>query len=441
MFGSHLSVAGGLVNALHEAERLRFDTVQVFTKNQRQWASKPLDSAAASEWNAELARLGWRGRPVAHNSYLVNMASPDESGDGFLERSIESMRDEIERCAALGIPFLVAHPGAHLIKDGPLSPEQRVEHGLVRIAASMKRLLRETRGMAVTVCLENTAGGGTNLGRTFEELARLRQLILAEAGPDADLPGPDQRGKGGRVGFCVDTCHALAAGYDIAADGPPPGDPAGRFRRRTFAEAHALGRALLERIDALCGLANLRVLHLNDSLGALGSRLDRHAHIGQGKVAPGAFAAIVSDPRLAALPMILETPKEPGPDGQDMDITNLAMLRQLAALAEHPEQAADPVPSHAAAPKMKSPAATTRPAKPAKRDATASPAKKPGKAAAKSSAKPATKLPASKLPASKKAAAPATPARARGDKAQVKTSPARPARAPTAARRRGGTAE
>lgn len=431
MFGSHLSVAGGLVNALHEAERLRFDTVQVFTKNQRQWASKPLDPAAASEWNAELARLGWRGRPVAHNSYLVNMASPDESSDGFLERSIESMRDEIERCAALGIPFLVAHPGAHLIKEGPLSPEQRVEHGLVRIAASMKRLLRETRGMAVTVCLENTAGGGTNLGRTFEELARLRELILAEAGPDADLPGPDQRGKGGRVGFCVDTCHALAAGYDIAADGPPPGDPAGQSRRRTFAEAHALGRVLLERIDALCGLANLRVLHLNDSLGALGSRLDRHAHIGQGKVAPGAFGAIVSDPRLAHVPMILETPKEPGPDGQDMDIANLAMLRRLAALAEHPGQAEDPAASHAAAAKMK----PTQVTKPAKRAAAASPAKKPGKAAAKSATKPATKS-----PASKKAAAPANPARARGAKPDVKTSPARPARKPSAAPRRGGPA-
>ncbi|MDX2115674.1 MAG: deoxyribonuclease IV [Planctomycetota bacterium] len=330
LLGSHLSVAGGLINALSAAVELKMDTVQVFTKNQRQWAAPPLDPGAAGEWRAELVRLGWQSRTVSHDSYLINLASPDEGPGGLWERSVASMRVEIERCAALSIPLLVSHPGAYIVREGGEEP-QRIEQGLVRIARAYGRLFKETRGMPVTVCLECTAGGGTTLGRTFEELARLRELILSECGPDADLVGADgkRRVAGGRVGFCVDTCHALAAGYDIAARGAGADGKAGAGRARTRAQGVALGEAMLAAFDSVCGLEHLRVMHLNDSLGKMGSRLDRHAHIGTGEVAVGAFEAIVNHPKLAGVPMILETPKEDNEKGVPMDSVNLRKLRSM----------------------------------------------------------------------------------------------------------------
>lgn len=345
MFGSHLSVAGGLVNALAEAESLKLDTVQIFTKNQRQWVVPPLDPGAAREWLAELSRLGWTRRTVSHDSYLINLASPD---DALWERSIRAMRDEIERAATLSIPFLVSHPGAHMIKEGPLPPEGRIDSGLRRIASAYKRLLRETRGCAVTVCLENTAGGGTTLGRTFDELATLRRYILDEAGGDAELlpvratTGAVDRSEvqstslataGARIAFCLDSCHALAAGYDFAATD--------HGRKRSRAAAEAAARAVLGEFDRVCGLKNLRVLHLNDSLGTRGSRIDRHAHIGRGHVALGAFAAIVNHPVLADVPKILETPKEDNARGVPMDTINLRKLRSLMPKPQRPR----PVPA------------------------------------------------------------------------------------------------
>lgn len=309
MFGSHLSVAGGFVNALLEAAKLKLDTVQVFTKNQRQWSAPPLDPASARDWLSELRRLGWTDRTVSHDSYLINLASPDEE---LWERSINSMRDEIERAAALSIPFLVSHPGAHMIKDGPLHPEERIDAGLRRIARAYKRLFKETRGLAVIICLENTAGGGTTLGRTFDELAALRRYILDEAGDEAER----------RIGFCIDTCHALAAGYDIADK--PEGS-----KKRSRAEGEALARAMLDEFDRLCDLDNLRVMHLNDSLGGLASRIDRHAHIGKGRVSLGAFSAIVNHPALSRVPKILETPKEENDRGVPMDTINLRRLRSM----------------------------------------------------------------------------------------------------------------
>jgi len=304
MFGSHLSVAGGLVNALIEAQPLKLDTVQVFTKNQRQWTVPPLDPGAAKDWLAELTRLKWQQRTVSHASYLINLASPD---DELWRKSIAAMRDEIERCQALSIPFLVHHPGAHMGTG--------VEAGLRRIAKAYKQLYTQTRGCAVVTCLENTAGGGSTLGRSFEELAQLKAMIEQEAGADA----------AGRVGFCIDSCHALAAGYDIADTGA--GDGTGT--RRTVAQGEALGAAMLEELGRVCGLEHIRVLHLNDSLGSRGSHLDRHAHIGQGRVSIGAFAAMVNHPRLRGVPMILETPKGEDPSGRAWDAVNLGKLTRL----------------------------------------------------------------------------------------------------------------
>lgn len=303
MFGSHLSIAGALTNALDEAESLGMDTVQIFTKNQRQWKVRPLEEEAREAWLARVAELGWQGRTVAHDAYLINLASPD---DELWRKSIGLMREEIERCAALGIPALVSHPGAHMGAGE--------EAGLRRIAAAYRILFRETRGCDVRVCFENTAGGGTTLGRTFEELARLRELVLGASG-DAD----------GRVGFCLDTCHALAAGEDIASHAG--GDGTGR--KRTLAEGDRLGLEMLERFDGACGIGNLRVVHLNDSVGGRGSRRDRHAHIGHGNVARGAFGAIVNHPPLARVPKILETPKGKDDRGRPWDRVNLAALKRL----------------------------------------------------------------------------------------------------------------
>lgn len=288
MFGSHLSIAGDMSNAIREAESLGLETVQVFTKNQRQWRVKPLDDDAVEGWLAELDRLGWSDRTVAHDSYLINLASPD---DALWEKSINLMREELQRCDRLSIPNLVSHPGAYTTSD--------TESGIDRIAKAFARLFHDTRGSNVVLCLENTAGGGSTLGRTLEELAEIRRRILKAAGRDAK----------GRVGFCIDTCHAFAAGYDVRAED----DARGFFN--DFAK--------------VCGLENLRVLHLNDSKGDLGSRIDRHEHIAKGKIGPGCFAAIVNDRRLKAVPMILETPKGDTEKGTPLDTLNLRRLRRM----------------------------------------------------------------------------------------------------------------
>ena len=303
MFGSHLSIAGAMANALDEAESLGLDTVQVFTKNQRQWKVTPLADEPRDAWLAGLDRLGWRDRTVAHDSYLINLASPD---DELWAKSINLMREEILRCDALSIPHLVSHPGAHM--------GQGVEAGLARIARAYKRLFKDTSGARVTMCFENTAGGGTTLGRSFDELARLRELVL-DASPDA----------ADRVAFCVDSCHALAAGYDIASHAN--GDGTGR--KRTLAQGERLGLDLIEQFDEACGLASLRVLHLNDSIGPRASHRDRHAHIGHANVAKGAFAAIVNHPALRLVPKILETPKGEDDRGRAWDRVNLATLKRL----------------------------------------------------------------------------------------------------------------
>lgn len=295
MFGSHLSIADGLANAARKADELGLDTVQVFTKNQRQWKVKPLDEHAADDWVAAITDLGWAGRTVSHASYLINLASPD---DELWHKSIDLMTEEINRCERLEIPFLVHHPGAFTTSTA--------EEGLVRIAEAYRHLLRRTAGYATVMCLEDTVGSGSNMGRTFEELAALRELIVEKTGADH------------RVGFCFDTCHAHAGGYDMSG--------------------RASADAVLREFDTLCGLGHLKVIHLNDSIGDLGSRRDRHAHIGEGTIGGGTtsrsllqsgFAAVVNHKALKNVPKILETPKEPTEAGTPMDVINLRRLRRL----------------------------------------------------------------------------------------------------------------
>ncbi len=292
-------------NALTEAQKLGLDTVQVFTKNQQQWKVKPLEPEAVQEWTTAQRAIGWDSRTVSHASYLINLAS---CNDELWEKSIDVMRVEIERCEQLHIPFLVHHPGSFV--------GWTLEKGLSRIAEAYRRLFKETAGYRTVSCIEGTVGAGSTIGGKFEELAGLRGMIVAGTG----LPM--------RIGFCLDTCHMHAAGYDMSS--------------------RESAVSVLNEFDRACGMAHLHVMHINDSKGRLASKLDRHEHIGQGWVGGGAsphsgagkfsasrlrasgFAAVVNHPRIAAIPKIMETPKEKNDKGAEMDAVNLGRLRSLA---------------------------------------------------------------------------------------------------------------
>jgi deoxyribonuclease-4 len=277
-FGAHMSISGGLHQALGHGTRAGCETVQLFTKNQQQWRARPLSSVEIDTFRTahSESRLG---PLIVHDSYLINMASPT---DALWEKSSAAFAEELERCHLLGIPYLVTHPGAHTGSGE--------EAGLRRVAEALNRLFDAQVGGDTMVLIETTAGQGTCLGHRFEHLA---QLI-------------DEVENSQRLGVCVDTCHMLAAGYEFRT-------PAGY--EATFAE-----------FDRIVGVDRIKAFHLNDSQKDLGSRVDRHAHIGDGFVGLEGFRQIVNDPRFAELPMVLETPK-----GDDLaeDIANLAKLRGL----------------------------------------------------------------------------------------------------------------
>jgi deoxyribonuclease-4 len=277
-FGAHMPTSGGLYKAFGHGERVGCDTIQIFSKNQQQWRGKPLLDQDIAQFRAEQQRTGFEPL-IVHDSYLINLASPK---DDLWEKSIAAFADELERCAALDIPYLVTHPGAHTGAGE--------EAGLRREADALNRLFEAGTGGDTMVLLETTAGQGTCLGYRFEHLATLIELV----------------GQPERIGVCVDTGHLLAAGYDI----------------RT-AEACA---ATFAEFDGVVGIERIKAFHLNDSQKEQGSRVDRHSHIGAGFVGLEGFRAIVNDPRFAQIPMILETPK-----GDDLaeDIENLAKLRSL----------------------------------------------------------------------------------------------------------------
>jgi len=280
LIGAHMSVAGGLELGIERALKLRTRAIQIFTKNASRWSARALEDeqvlAFRSAWEASgLAPV------VAHDSYLINLASPDP----FLRRrSIDAFADELRRAEALGVRYLVAHPGAHMGSG--------VAAGCDRVAESLARARRIAPARSVIVLLEAVAGQGTTLGRRFEELARIR----------------DQLERRDLVGICFDTCHVHAAGYDLVTE---------RGCEETF-----------EEFDAALGLESLRLFHVNDSKNERGSRVDRHEHLGRGRLGPEPFARIMRDPRFRAVPKILETPK--GKDGVAMDRKNLAFLRRLA---------------------------------------------------------------------------------------------------------------
>jgi deoxyribonuclease-4 len=281
--GAHISVAGGLHEAFARGEAATCNTLQIFSKNERQWQAKPLTEDAIARFKAEAARSGLA--PVlVHASYLINLASPT---DELWERSIAACTEELERCDQLGIPFLVLHPGAHTGSG--------TDAGLERIGAALDRMFEAGIGGRVQLLLETTAGQGSCMGGTLEELARILDLLRY----------PE------RVAVCGDTCHLFAAGYDIAT---PEGYSA------TF-----------DRLVELVGLDRVKAFHLNDSKGACGSHLDRHEGIGDGHIGLAGFRLLLNDPRFAELPMILETPK--GKDAVE-DIRNLTILRGLRLLED-----------------------------------------------------------------------------------------------------------
>ena len=284
MFGSHLSIAGGLHNALLKAEQLGCDTVQVFTKNQQQWKCSPLDPDAVLNWARESKRLKFK-QTVSHDSYLINLASPDPV---MWEKSIELFIEELKRCLLLRIPYLVTHPGAHM--------GQGDEAGLGRVVEALniihQRVPARFDNHKVTTCLEITAGQGSCLGCRLEHLA---EIIDKAKSPD-------------RIGVCLDTAHLFAAGYD--------------FRGRKYAK-------FIKEIESTVGVGKVKVWHLNDSKRELGSRVDRHEHIGKGMIGLEGFRPIVRDKRWATVPKILETRKAKAPDGREWDAVNLEVLRGL----------------------------------------------------------------------------------------------------------------
>jgi deoxyribonuclease-4 len=281
LFGAHMSIAGGLHNSLLAAQAHGCNTVQLFTKNSNQWDARDLTAEEIRLFRQTLRRTHLRF-PMAHDSYLINLASPK---DALYRRSLEAFVVELRRAEQLGLRYLVAHPGAFIDSD-----EQT---GLARVARALDEVHARCPGFRVRILLENTAGQGTNLGHRFEHLA---EIFARVADPK-------------RLGVCFDTCHVFAAGYPLA--------PLAEYR------------ATMRHFERVVGLRRLCAFHLNDSLKPLGSRVDRHAHIGRGHLGMEPFRLLVNDRRFRTRPMVLETPKEEGDEG-DMDAVNLRVLRMLA---------------------------------------------------------------------------------------------------------------
>lgn len=282
LLGAHQSIAGGYHKAVSIAAGFGMDCVQLFTKNNNQWRAKPITAADVDAFRSAVEEHRVR-EPVAHDSYLINLASPDRA---LWERSLEAYVVELERAEALGLIGVVMHPGSYVDS----SPQE----GLDRIVEALNIAHDRTSKAGIRTLLETTAGQGSSLGHRFEHLAEILDRVEAKE----------------RMGVCVDTCHIFAAGYPLGTD---------EEYAATFAE-----------FDRVIGLSKIRCFHLNDSKKPLASRVDRHAHIGQGCLGLEPFRRLLNDPRFAALPMYLETPKGEE-NGEQLDAMNLRTLRGLLA--------------------------------------------------------------------------------------------------------------
>ena len=273
-----MSIAGGVDKALLEGKKVDCDVIQIFTKSSRQWAAQPYSKEEIQNFLTNQKETGIV-TVIAHDSYLLNLGSPDE---GLRKRSVRAFVDEMERCETLSIPYLIAHPGAH-VGSGE-------EEGIKAIGRSLDEIHKACPGFKARIALEITAGQGSNLGYRFEQI---RSMIDATEESD-------------RLRVCFDTEHAFAAGYDIRAK---------EGYERTFGE-----------FDEIIGIKLLAAFHLNDSKKEFHSRVDRHEHIGRGHIGVEAFRLLMNDQRFWGIPMCLETPK--GPDLKE-DIENLTTLRSL----------------------------------------------------------------------------------------------------------------
>jgi deoxyribonuclease-4 len=276
--GAHMSIAGGLEKALERGAALGCTAIQLFTKSNNQWAARAIDAGEARRFREALAATGL-SHLVAHDSYLINLCSPD---DALWRKSIDACALELERCALLGVPWLVIHPGAHM-GSGEDAATRRMAEAIDAVHARVPRAL-------ASLAIETAAGQGTTIGFRFEHLAA---VVAKTRDPD-------------RVGICLDTCHVFAAGYDLRT-------------RRGYAET-------LRRLDGEVGLARLVAVHVNDSKRECGSRVDRHEHIGRGHLGREAFRWLMNDERLRGVPLVLETPKD---DAGREDVKNLTALLKL----------------------------------------------------------------------------------------------------------------
>ncbi len=279
LIGAHMSIAGGIHKAFERGRRIGCQTIQVFLKNANQWKAKRLtekDKILFLQWS----KAGGICPVLAHNSYLINLASPNRI---LYRKSIRALIEEMERADFLGIGYLILHPGSHMGSG--------LTAGIARIAGALNLAL-ESVGPPVKLLLETTAGQGTGIGHRFEHLA----AIVCQ------LRSPE------RVGICLDTCHIFAAGYDIRTE-------------QGYVET-------LQELDRMVGIKKVVAVHVNDSRGDLGCRVDRHFHIGRGAIGLEAFRLIMNDPCFATVPKILETPKD---SGLRADRRNLRVLKSLVA--------------------------------------------------------------------------------------------------------------
>jgi deoxyribonuclease IV len=282
LFGSHLSIAGGYYKAVNMAAELGLKTVQMFTKSNNQWAAKPLTDEDVRLFHEAVQRTGVQC-PCAHNSYLINLASPDEV---LWKKSLDALVIELERAEVLGLAGVVMHPGSFVTSSA--------DEGQQRIVKGLDEAHHRTKGIRCQYWLETTAGQGSNLGYRFEQIGYLLDNVR----------NPE------RLGVCVDSCHIFAAGYPLQTK-----------------EEYA---ATMDEFERHIGVEQIRAWHLNDSKKPLGSRVDRHEHIGEGFLGLEPFRHIVNDIRFADTPMYLETEKGER-DGVDLDVINLATLNSLIA--------------------------------------------------------------------------------------------------------------
>ena len=280
ILGAHMSIAGGYYRSAEQAAAVQCDCVQLFTKNNNQWRAKPITEDDADRFRSTVSALGLQGT-LSHASYLINLGSPK---DELWEKSIDALTVEVKRATQLGIPHVVFHPGSFTTSSEA--------EGLTRISRALDKIHEDTDPSGAMLLLENTAGQGPNLGWDFAQLGAILSGVKV----------PE------RIGICIDTCHAFAAGYELA-------EP----------EKYEV---TMETLNEAVGLEKVLAFHLNDSKGAFGSRKDRHEMIGEGEMGLEPFRNLLNDPRFQSIPMYLETPKGERA-GKDHDAINLATLRDL----------------------------------------------------------------------------------------------------------------